>query len=250
MNPLINSLSNFKQPNSIFISFIFIQLILIIFLAVSIPQLFSSDRIDDNNINLQPQVSITNLSNDISNLRADNISHIQRALFDVVEQSYSEASTSLAASLRTDTIKTFNFKRQNINYFTAILDIPEINQSYQIFYGYSDTENKAPNDFISILCAPDTINCEDLDSQPSHFDIAARYLEFFNFDNFSVFIKRDEPSKIYINPIKYSITDGDKKTYLQEIKGIIQSLGISPDLFTYEIIQPSDLNYLIPPSDQ
>ena len=55
----------------------------------------------------------------------------------------------------------------------------------------------------------------------------------------------DNFTKIYINPTEYSPTEKEKETYLQETKEAVRSLGVSPDLFTYEIATPSDLTYQI-----
>ena len=234
-----------KQPNLILAVFIVIQIVLAILLAVSIPRLFFVERISENDIVRQPQVSVDDIAENIPDLYSNNISHIQRVLFDVIKETRPEVNTTLTASLRTDTVKTSTFKRNNTDYFTAIIDVPEINQAYQVFYGHSNTENEAPNDFIAILCAPDAIDCKDSESQPSRYEIVARYLKYFDFNYFSTLYKNDDLTKIFINPTEYDVAKSDQESYLRTIKEAIETLGVSPDLFTYEFIQPSDVNYHI-----
>lgn len=240
-----------KQSNLILAVFISFQLLLIILVAVSLPRLFFNDKIGEIEINRQPQIVVNDLLDDIPSLYTDNINHIQRALFNTVKQNHPEISTSLSSTIRSDSIKTHTFEQLNSGFFSAIFDIPEIHQSYQVYYGHTSiTGNEAPNDFISILCAPDATNCKDLASQPSKYDIVSRYLKLFNFNYFSTFIKNDEPSKVYINPTKRDVSEAETNSYLQETKNTIESLGVSPDLFTYEIIKPSDLNYFIAPENR
>ena len=240
-----------KTPNYILVVFIAIQFVLIVLFAISIPQLFISERIGENEINRQPQISIDNISKEIPSLYTDNINHIQRVLFNVVESTSAETYTSLTSIISTDTIKTLSFDLQNTDYFSATISIPEMNQKYQIFYSHTSVNgNEAPNDFISILCAPESSGCLDADSQSSRPEIIARFLQYFNFNYFSTFMDSSSPTVININPTKRDITDSEKESYIRETKEAVSSLGISPDLFTYKVVQPSDFNYFIPPEDR
>ena len=243
MEPQTNS--QLRLPNPILAVFIIAQVVLLIFTVFSISQLMQPNTVSQNDYERQPKVSINNLQSLIPELSTYDISDIERNIFAVINHGQPETDTDLSATVRADTLKEVNFEDETIKYFSAILDVPGVSATYQLYYGYSHLETKAPNNFISILCPLDDDNCDDPANQPSRPEIAYRYLRYFNFDYFTPTINPGEHDKVYINPIQGDVNAEEQESYIKETQQAIESLGISPQLFEYYVLQPGDYTYHI-----
>ena len=131
------------------------------------------------------------------------------------------------------------------------MDIPNLQQSYQVYYKYPiDTaEVLTTENPFAILCLEDKAqiiypNFKCRSSYPTNIrqQIASDYIKFLEFDSFSIAIDNNDPTQININPIT-DVTDEVAKEYIAQTKASIQDLGVSPEIFKYHIIQKADLNY-------
>lgn len=254
MQDFNNGLPKINYPIVIFVIF---QLFLVITAIMSIISIVNKgDKIDPDDFSIQPSIKIANLTQTISDFPESNIDILQSLLLDIAQTNDSNINTREAqAEIRNGTATSLDFPLQNLHYYSAIVDIPEISQSYQFFYQYSkDPDNKYldPNDSIAFLCVKDLtqiiysdFSCIDTYSQLTRNSIVAKYLNFFNFSGFGAGVDSNNSSQINITILDPSITDEIQA--IAEIQQTVQSLGMSPDLFQYNVLPQKDFTYYIAP---
>lgn len=234
-----------KKTNHALAAFLIIQVIFIISLIISIPQLSNENRVDENNLAIQPQVSIAELPDDVPGLQPSNLSHVQRALFNIILDSESTADKTLNAVVRYDTVITKHFESPNIDYFNAIVDIPDLDLSYQVYYSYTNPEgSKGPNDNIVILCADDASGCKSPYSTGDLKRLVYSLLRYSEFDKFTLNLTDTAFTSIGLNLADEA--NAGSETYIEQVRNSVSSLGASPDLFVYYIVKQNNLDFKIP----
>lgn len=239
-----------KRISPVVLIFIIVQALIATLFIVSIPRLFQNDRISWNETERKPQIVIEDLSKLDPDLYPENIAILQNELLKVASRSQSDINTGNKAVIEEGTFKSVDFKSYNLRFVSFELSMPDLNQSYQIYYSYSHPTGNSPVLSISILCPLDDSECREPEGQKSRQEIVAEYIGYFDFDNFSTFIKQgDNVSRptININPLDKNPDEKASEALIQELKNAIESLGISPDLFNYFVMQQSDNTYIIPP---
>lgn len=207
------------------------------------------------NYDQQPQITIDDLANAVPNLSNTEITNTERMLFWAINSNSSEIDLpDIYAKVRSDTVKTMTFAEQDISYFSLILDIPDLQQSYQVYYMSSDDAKYLdPGETAIVLCVKDSdlviypdFNCQD--SYEERYNgvarnaIVASLLPYLDFDQFELAIGNDlKQITIALFQPEPSKTVTDK--YIEEVKSTIASLGVSPDIFTYKIQQPLPESY-------
>lgn len=138
-----------------------------------------------------------------------------------------------------------------MHYVNFIVDIPSLEQSYQIFHEWSDDNSNKYYlvNMATLIMCPTTdqvkysnFNCKDKFNHHGQNYIVSEFIRYYNFNYFTVSIHGDY-SQVDINPIKLDVSDSEKDSYIQKTKSTIQSLGIYPEIFTYHIVDPAELNY-------
>ena len=216
---------------------------IIIFVAISLPQIFKSNEITWNETERQPQIIIKDLSESDPDFGSDNVSILQNELFNVISQADFSIDSVKEYSIVPDSFKTLYFDYYQTKFVSFLIDIPELSNQYQIFYSYSFPSGEAPDMFISILCSPESKDCTDAKGQTSRNKIVSDYLGYFDFEYFTAYMDEDSTPTITISPIDLNATETTKKLYINKIKEAIQSLGISPDLFKYKVLTQADMTY-------
>jgi len=242
------------------IAFLVVEIIIVIILISLITIFKKDDKIGNIEYDRQPSTTIENLASKLPDDPKEYVNAVQRELANTIElntESFDLSGTK--AEIRQDTLKVQQFNRLEGYYFSVIVDIPNLQQSYQIYAHYpakNSPPNSTPPNTMYVLCLNDqneiiypNFQCEDNHSSDIRLDLASYYLRYFDFNYFSAFLD-DSLTKVNINPTEYSPTESEKEFYLEETRNAIESLGISPGLFTYEIIVPQDLNYYISPEDR
>lgn len=244
-----------KKVSPIVILFIMIQLLFIVLLVISFLNLRQSDGATDRKN--EPKVTIDGLTAKIKDFPNSYTDDIEHSLTETIELNVDNFNISnVEAVIRDNSLKVKDFYDYGFKALSVIVDIPNLEQSYQIFYKYStDYENIVDSAYYdnprAVLCLSEEMDkiypnfkCQASYPQETRFKIVADYLKYLDFNYFSAFTD-DSLTKIIINPTEYSPTDEEKASYLQETKNAIESLGISPEIFTYEVSSPSDLTYRI-----
>ncbi len=242
-------MENKVNRNYLLIIFILIQILFMIMCVISIPKLIDEDKIDTNNVGGWPNISIAELKESMSDSNANDVEIMKWMLFDTVRNNKIEINPNTdKAILRRNSIRKYYFEKQNINYYSAIVDIPEIRQSYWIFHEYSSDRynaNLSANGQYIILCVIDPgkiiypeFNCKDNYGASTYNLIAGKYVKWFDFNEFFIYeIAGDDYNIIRIAPNSPEATSEEIEGYVEETKKKIRDLGIMAELFEYEIVE-------------
>lgn len=247
-----NKFQQYIRQNPILLGvFIFIQITFVILLAILINRFANTETFEESNL------PISNLEKDLQDLPENSVSTIQVALYDAVAENHGTLSDieKNDAKVRDGTMVNLYFERQNMHYINFIVDIPSVQQSYQIFNEWSDNPvNKyyMTNKVTMAMCLPEdeiiyqNFSCEDNFDHKGQNIITAEFLKYFSFEYFTPTLKNSDPSIININPVNANVDDDSKQLFIQETKDAISSLGISPEVFQYHIVSQDELDYVIP----
>lgn len=248
----LTKIQQYIQQNPIIIGiFCFSQIVLVIIL------IFIVNSVNKNSFEIS-NTEISNLTQEIGQLPADSIEAIQIGLFDAVElnQGTLQSIEKSDATIRENSLIEKYYEKQNIHYVNFIVDIPSIEQSYQIFHEWTDNKRNPyllVNRSTIAMCVLEehviyeNFDCKDSVNKNGQRVIASEFLKYEIFDQFSVFTKTEDNHRIiYINLVNINDDDSAKQSYIQKIKETIRSLGISPDIFDYHILMQDELNYTIP----
>lgn len=240
--------------NPIVAIFIAIQVIFILAIIISVPKLLEDNEISAGDYNEQPKVAVEDLETILSG-SSEEVETIERSLLGIIQNNINNVNLKSTIAIMRD-IKESYFSYENLHHLSFVVDIPDLSQSYQIFYEYSDDENNqyiSINDSIIPLCLSEyetkvytEFECKDLYDQTTRNAIVAKYLPYFNFDYFSAYMNPSNIFEIIINPIGGdTINDIDSNLYIDMVKEKISSIGISPEIFEYRIISLEEITYII-----
>lgn len=152
---------------------------------------------------------------------------------------------------REGSLKEVNFEKAGFTYSSFIVDIPSMQQSYRIYHEQLDRDDNVreydikPAEVVMVTCLYsnddiiyDDYKCMDEYSQDMGSDIVAEYLRYTDFDGFYAYIGEDDVDMKTINIVssKYEYTDAESAEYVKDVRGFVESLGISADLFDYKVM--------------
>ena len=247
-------MDNQNQSNKsiLLIAFIVSQII-ILAIIISIYLLnVKSDEIGQMETDRQPTISIQDLEARLPGSKHQET--IEIALAKTLELNSGEFNTSdVVANIREGSLITVEFKDIDGVYYSAVVDIPNLQQSYQIYSFYS-VGDKTPEGLSYstqyVLCLDDhsekiykDFDCRDLFPSNARRTIVFDYLNYFQFNNFGVFTTRKaDSSTIYIDvDPTIDLPSSVEQSYIQETKEAVRSLGVSPELFEYKINRQSNI---------
>ena len=224
---------------------------IIIMVTIIINQVNTSNKIEIRDD--QPYIAIdSSLIEDIA-LPYSYAEDIAHGLTDTIALNTPDFSISdTEAIIRDDSLKLVEFNNHDFNALSFIVDIPNLEQSYQVYYKYptgTATEISYDENPYAILCIENgsqiiypNFDCHSPYSTDIRQKIATEYAHFLEFDNFTISIDNQNPNQIDINPAT-NIDDTTGESYIQETRAAIRSLGVSPNLFDYHIVKQEDLDY-------
>lgn len=220
--------------------FVFLQVIFIILIIVVVINTKTNTFQESN-------LSISNLEQDLQNLPTNSVDAIQTVLYDAIADNKGTLTNlkDSDAKVRKDTLINLYFEKQNMHYTSFIVDIPSIEQSYQIFHEWSD-DNANPyylTNHVTIAMCPkkeQTIyvdfQCHDRYSQNGQAFVVSEFLPYMNSSGYNTFIKYDRaPYTIIISPNTFNVDDNTKNTYIEQTKEKVASLGFPADIFSYYV---------------
>ena len=255
-NDKSTNLQQYFRQNSVLIG---IFCILQFFILIIIIFLVSRLNKEESNI---PSLTIANFASNIEGLPRESIEPIQASLYNVVNQNNNNIVDDTSVIIRKDSLVNHYFEQQKIHYVNLIVDIPSLEQSFQIFHEWPE-KNDYTNQYYMInratmaMCVSpgDAIyqesTCEDAYSNNGQRTIVSEFIKYFTFDYFNAYAKDYDLYKtIFINPIMFDYNESEKESFIQETKGAIKSLGISTEIFEYHVLEKDELNYRIPPDEQ
>lgn len=234
-----------KDKGWVVLVFAGVQVLFIILCAISIPKLFVKDKVDENNYDERPSLKVTGLSETMTNASDKDIGTLERSLLNMVENNTPAVNFRADdAVVRDGSVRTHYFVDESVYYYSAIVDIPSLEQSYWVFHEYSsDLYNQFLNkdDRYIVMCLADTMeirypefNCKSEYEQLTYNAVVQKYLGWFDFDGALARVK-DDFKTVEIEIIR-GMYDYSDEEYLRQVKEAIESLGIPSELFKYEII--------------
>lgn len=232
--------------NYLVVLFVLLQVVFCVVCVNSISALMTDGKVGVDDYVDKFSVDIKDINELQDGLTADQISTIQRSLLDVVRRNASQINlSSNDAEVRDGSVMKHHFNYQDLSFVSAILDIPSLEQSYQVFYEYSNDSNNrflSPNESAIILCLEDQdeiiyegFECNNIYDVKVRNRIVAKYIKYFSFSDFIVNVDTDNFETVNIYVIVDGASEQDKERYVESVRGAIRSLGISPDLFRYNL---------------
>ena len=235
----LNRLQQYIHQNPIIVGvFIFAQLIFIILIV------FAIRSVNTNTFEIS-NLSVFDLTKEIEGLPESSIDPIQTVIYDTVTMN-GGTLTSIKdsdAKIREGTVRNIYFDKQNIHYVNFIIDIPSIEQSYQVFHEWTnDYSNQyyLINRATMVMCPLKdqaeylNFDCHDKYNHNGQAFIASQFLPYFDLNGFKIFLQYDKaPYTIIVAPKTFGVDDSTKAFYIQQTKEKVASLGFPPDAFNY-----------------
>lgn len=239
------------RQHPILVIFVILQIVFLIILGVVLGNLSN-----ENQGNLtgeayeesRPQLTIENLAKSVDFLSGDDISNIQKTLFDkIMDNNNSLKASDVKADVREGTVRTFEADGIGMNLLSFIVDVPSLEQSYQVFYEYADKELELENP-TSVLCLDnwsekryDNFSCRGSGDDDTRRGVVAMYLGGAEFNDFAV--SMDEGRKVITMDVFPNIVVDEEKRngYIDEVKRAIEDLGMSPEMFEYRVMTPDEI---------
>lgn len=149
------------------------------------------------------------------------------------------------ASIRNETLISTYFDEIDVHYVYFIVDIPELEQSYQIKYEWSDdvkNQNLSINDRMMVMCPSEeqlvyeSFDCVDDYNQNGESLILYAYINENSFEGFDVILPDDFNQFVVISGFNIRV-DGEIDSELSVIalKNFIKSLGFDAEKFEYSV---------------
>lgn len=239
------------------IVFIIIQVIFIIFLVFSLTKLHQPNKITDDDLSRIPVAKISNFSSMAPKDYSGSANLIETTLFQLVLRNSpdQDVAKSFNALIREDSAKTVFFEKQNVGYFSAIIDIPELRQSYWFYNEYSSDQPSRYIDYSKsyrIFCLDESQEaiypefiCRDDFGLDGRYELVSDLIPYFQFQDFvSIYSYKKGFNEIEISPYSFNELSYDtQELYIQQVKDAVASLGVTPSIFTYSVLLPEDVRY-------
>lgn len=233
------------------LAFIAFQIVLFVTIFIIIIW-FNNDKLPDDDITRYeriPELTIEGLADRAPILTETEIVDIQKKVFQIVSENTNKINVDkIKATIRDGEThaQTFN---GNSKYMNMILDIPDLEQSYEVFYGSNAMLNPGISTFV--LCIDDhtqiiydNFECKSSDSESIREQVVTTYLKYFRFEYFSAYIDPEKPDTVVLSPsVTFNNSEATKAKYIKEVKEAIDSLGVSSESYDYYVRTAKDVNY-------
>lgn len=234
--------------------FLIVQAFVAIIIISIIVNVKKPEEIAENDTERQPRLLVEGLENVEPSLPDSSMLDIQKGLLSIAKYNNQNINTIDAVGIvRPESLRTYQFEEQDLYFVSAVIDIPELGQSYQVFHDYTyKKENPYYNYYFATVAVcnsgiveniyPD-FECKDLHDKIIYGEIVKKYLSYLKFDGINVSFADDSLSTIEIFLPIPGQDEATKKTHVKRVKEKIESLGIPGDHFTYKVIDNANLNF-------
>ena len=232
-----------KKMNNLVLVFVAAQVLFVVLCVVTLSRVLVDDNVEEGEFARLPSITIDGLPETLVDAAEEDTKVIEWMLLDTVKKNMSEVDFgSIKGIVRNESAKTHYFGTQKIYYYSAVIDVPEIRQSYRVFHEYSDEQDNeylSANEQYIILCLSDPgeivysdFDCKSDYGELTYNTIVMKYIWYFDFEEFVVRGVPGDYSRIRIIALKDNYDSGD---FVERVREIIRGLGVSPDLFEYEV---------------
>ena len=231
-----------------FIAFQIVLFVTIIIIAIW----FNNDRQPDDDITRYeriPELTIEDLATKAPALKDTEIVDIQKKVFQIVSSNTTNINVDkIKANIRNGETHQQTFDGKS-TYLNMIIDIPSLEQSYNVIYSSNAVID--PNISTFVLCLDDhtqityeRFDCKSSDDDSIKEKVVSTYLGYFWFEYFSAYINPSNPDTIVIRPsVSYDIDAKTKASYIKEVQDSVESLGIPADTYEYHVDTGENIDY-------
>lgn len=234
-----------KQPNYLIIGFVILQLVFFVIIGVVVANVFTNDDVTFDS-SARPIASVSGLPSFFTD---DDLFTISSSLHSLMLRNNGEGvflDDDAVAFVNEDSETFFHFNDKEFTLFSAVIEAPNIGQSYKMLYGFPDEKNNSFQEFIEFICLKSPTSSCISSSDATEEDYVREFIRYLSFNGFTAYVNDKNPQEIIISTIKPF--DGDKNvemSYTDEVKTAIEAMGFSSDAFTYRVYAPEDYTYEI-----
>lgn len=240
-----------REMSPMLLAFIALQILLIVAVIFTIIRI-SDDGVaknDTERYEKMPELTISGLKDKATFLSETAVKDIQKKAFKIVsENSESVNKSSIKATIRDGKIFAEKFGDRS-NYINMIIDIPDLEQSYQVFYSSNAVINPEVSSYV--LCLNEegdkiykNFECKSSDNESIRQTMLETYIRYYDFNYFSAYVKEDNPNAIVISPsVTYDNSKSTMDSYVEEAMQAVDALGFPSDNYYYYVRTAADVNY-------
>ena len=137
------------EINPVSAGLVIVQILFMIFMVVSFNNLLTEERIDLG-------TEVVEIEKNSDGLSEKTTTMIKNVIYNMVsENSISNSIGKIKVEVRDGSVVNNYYDQFDIHYLNFIADIPEVKQSYQVFYEWSDNELNnyiSPDNSITAVC--------------------------------------------------------------------------------------------------
>lgn len=239
-----------RIPNVLMAGFIIAQLFVLIVVASLLLEIKKDETVtrDDE---AAPKLAVEGLDDIEQRISDNDKTRIEGELLQKVKSNSKTVKLNSRAVINKDSLKNIRFESINLNYLSAVVDLPDLEQEYRIFFEYSNDQNNSyltPNETLVVTCLDQNdkykkydFNCAAAPQENIYEKMAAKYLNYFRFKDFSASINPKKDVKTVNMVSMYGPKNA--ASYEQQCRSAISELGIDPNRFKYNMLSSSDLTY-------
>ena len=246
--------------NLVTIGFVILEVIFLIIAGVLIVNLLSQkDEVADEVVNEQVMINVSNLSELSPRLNQYSTKEIQEDLLLAVQSNSNLLKRSYTATIRKDSIISHHIRLSDSDVVSAIIDIPDLEQSYHLFYEFSDDTNQSDVEAAEpiffhyahvVTCLTDNdetiypdFKCDNALDNGSFYLVMQRIVDDFMTDDYGLMVDEDDPSLILIFTEK-NVAGEEADKVIEDVKNKVVGYGLPNDIFKYQIAGPDDMTFI------
>lgn len=229
-----------KNVNIINLCLTAVEMVFLILAAMAFGNILSDDNYGDI------EIGVNGTADDMSDSQDAILYNVGTVLYRMV--AYNSGDNVIfemdGAEIREGSRRSMRFSDQE--FVSFIVDIPEIRQSYYVYYiEYDESEMYSDTPEVSAACLTrgedivyEDFACKNMEDDSFVYAfIVGHLLQYADFDGFIAYIDPGEESMSHIRIVSggYEYTEEQSERYIRETKEFIESLGISPELFSYSV---------------
>ncbi len=236
------------------IIFIVLQIIVIVVLVSIFVNLNQGEEIGEDDTSRQPKLSIEGFDSVSPKLPESSIAEIENSLISIAR--FNNDNVGMiddVGAIRPESLRTYYFGDQELGFFSAVIDIPSLKQSYQVFHDYTEKKgNLFYNQYFATVSScnsgivediyPD-FECKDLHSKSIYGEIINKYIGFFKLNGLKLRFIDDTFSTIEIFTPDTTLDEAKKQSIIGQVKERIEQLGVPGDFFQYKVINIRDFDF-------
>ena len=187
--------------------------------------------------NSEPTVNIENFHQLLPDISDQVQKAVERMLYNDIKLNNDSFTHSIEVKIKKDSLIKKSFSDAQLTYYNFVVDIPSLEQEYQINLNVTPDKTVTPDDGIVISCLEDKIKYKDFTSRvpegaSTKFNTISQYIDYAGFDDIHGYTSEDNMQEIIVD-----ITGSDKtgEEAVSQVQEWIKTMGYSTDDFIFNI---------------